>query len=106
MSVCEIPKHNFSNVICIPLNLEVILQVALDNVQEPSSIFFIHQSVVKNSLRFMSPQTDQSFFIVEEVILNRQYALENLTQVSQVECVMGFCWSGKELCSDLLVNLE
>jgi hypothetical protein len=57
-------------------------------------------------LSLMRPKTHQGFLIVQEVILNRQNALEHFAQVSQVECVMRLGRSWKQFSSDLLINLQ
>lgn len=92
--------------ILLPLQLEIVLQVALQQAKEPGSILLIDQPVIKDTLCLMNPKADQSLFIGKVIIFNFQYSLEHFTQISQVECVMRFCWRWQQFRTNFTIYLE
>ena len=106
MHIIIVPEQYFFYFLVFPFNLEIVLQIPLNNIEEPSSFFFFHQPIKEDSLGFVHPKTDKGFFVGQVFILDLQNSLEDLAQVTKIESVVGFCGSWQQLCSDLSVHLQ
>ena len=94
LSVVVVTKHDVFDVRLFPLDLEVVLEVALHQTKEPSSVLVIDQPIVEDTLGLVNPQTHQGLLIVQVVEVDFQDSLEHLTQVTQVEGVVRLGRSG------------
>lgn len=54
----------------------------------------------------MDPQADQCLLVLEIVVIYLEDALEDLAQVSQVECIVRFGWSWEKLSSNLAIHVK
>ena len=55
LSIIIISKNSLLDLSSLPLQLETILQIALQDSEEPSSIFIVNQPVVEDTLSLMNP---------------------------------------------------
>ena len=63
LSIVIISKDSLLDLQWLPLELEAVLKIALNNGQKPTSVLLINQPVKENSLSLMNPKTYEVFFV-------------------------------------------
>ena len=106
LGVCVVPEYYIFKLLKRPFKLKCIADEPLQQRKEPVFVFIVDQTIMKYSLRLMSPETDQLLFRCQRLSSDLQYPLKDLGKISKIKSIMTFGGSRQQLIPNFGVNLN
>ena len=102
----EVTKEDVLIILQIPIQVEVLCEVLVGKLTELLSIFIVDETVSEDSVSLTHVKLDEVLLGLYVLVLAHQHSLNNLAQVTQVECVMTLGWGWQEGIARFGVDLD